>query len=142
MNEKTFSLDDLGALAGFGRRTVRYYIQIGLLPRPEGGGRGSHYTGRHLEALLQIKKLTDAGISLERISEILGGGEPPVPPHRRQPGDIEVRSHVLIAPGVELQISPEESGLSPEQLRAFVREVMDIAAKSLPPPKSGDAALL
>ena len=133
MNSKNFTLDDLGALAGLGRRTVRYYIQIGLLPRPEGGGRGAHYTGRHLDALLQTKRLSDAGVSLERIREILAGGEPPVPPRRRQPGAIEVRSHVLVAPGVELQISPEESGLAPEQVRAFVREIMAVAAKRLPP---------
>ena len=140
MSPKKFTLDDLGSLAGLGRRTVRYYIQIGLLPRPRGGGRGAHYTGEHLGALLQIKKLSDAGVSLERIREILGGGEPPVPPRRRQPGDIEVRSHILVAPGVELQISPGESGLPPERVRAFVREVMAVAAKRLPPQNPPGAA--
>ena len=37
---------------------------------------------------------------------------------------ISVLSHVFIAPGVELQIDPQAAGLSPEQLRAFVRTVM------------------
>jgi DNA-binding transcriptional MerR regulator len=130
MNSEHLTLDDLATLAGFGRRTVRYYIQIGLLPRPEGGGRAAHYTGEHLAALLQIKKLADAGVSLERIRELLqSGGEPPVPPRRCQAGTVEVRSHLHVAPGVEIQISPEESGFSPEQIRAFVREVMAIVAK-------------
>ncbi|MDR0901870.1 MAG: MerR family transcriptional regulator [Opitutaceae bacterium] len=130
MNSENIALDDLAALAGFGRRTVRYYIQIGLLPRPEGGGRAAHYTGEHLAVLLKIKKLTGAGVSLERIGELLqSGGEPPVPPRHWQAGAVEVRSHIHVAPGVEIQVSPEESGFSPEQIRAFVREVMAVAAK-------------
>lgn len=133
-SEKTgkLSLEDLEMLAGCSRRTVRYYIQIGLLPRPVGGGRSAHYTGEHLEALLHIKRLTEAGVSLERIREVLAGGEPPVPPRARQPGEIEVRSHLYIAPGVEIQISPEKTGLSSEQIRAFARAVMTVAAKTLP----------
>jgi hypothetical protein len=35
-----------------------------------------------------------------------------------------VRSHLFIAPGVEIQIDPEEAALSPERLRAFVRTVI------------------
>ncbi|MDR2673466.1 MAG: helix-turn-helix domain-containing protein [Opitutaceae bacterium] len=140
MDTKKFTLDDLGTLAGCGRRTVRYYIQIGLLPRPEGGGRAAHYTGGHLSTLLRIKELTDAGVALERVREVLSGGEPPVPPRRRQPGAVEVRSHILVAPGVEIEVSPEESGLPPEQLRAFVREVMAVAAKRLPPQNPAPAA--
>jgi len=54
----------------------------------------------------------------------LAGGESPVPERERQPGAIRVHSHVFIAPGIELQIDPQEAGLSPEQLRAFVRAVM------------------
>ena len=131
-NTKKLTLDDLGALAGCGRRTVRYYIQIGILPRPAGGGRAAHYTGEHLEALLRIKRLAGAGVSLERIREVLAGGEPPVPPRTRRVGDVEVRSHLLVAPGVEIQISPGESGLSPEQIRVFARAVMAVAGKKLP----------
>jgi hypothetical protein len=73
---------------------------------------------------MQIRKLADAGVSLERIRAVLAGGESPVPERELQPGAIRVHSHVFIAPGVELQIDPQEAGLSPEQLRAFVRSVM------------------
>lgn len=58
-------------------------------------------------------------MSLERIREA-----PPVPPRQRKPGLVEVRSHLFIANGVELQISPEEAGLSPEQVRALVRGII------------------
>jgi DNA-binding transcriptional MerR regulator len=127
MTEKTFNLDDLCALTNISKRTVRYYIQIGLLERPHGETRAAYYTGKHLEQLLQLKKWSDAGISLERIRELFAGGEVPVPPRLKKPGTIEVRSHILVKPGIEIQIAPEECGMNPEQLRQFVREVIAAA---------------
>lgn len=120
----TYTLDQLCSLTDLTKRTVRYYMQLGLVDRPIGETRAAHYTSHHLEQLLQIRKLADAGVSLERIREVLAGGESPVPDRVRQPGAISVLSHVFIAPGVELQIDPQAAGLSPEQLRAFVRTVM------------------
>ena len=64
------------------------------------------------------------GVSLERIRDVLSGGDEPLPPRRRQPGSIDVRSHILIAQGIELQLSPEEASLSPEQTRALIRAVL------------------
>jgi len=120
----TYTLDQLCALTDMTKRTVRYYMQLGLVDRPVGETRAAHYTARHLEQLLQIRKLADAGVSLERIREVLAGAESPVPDRARQPGAISVMSHVFIAPGVELQIDPQAARLSPEQLRAFVRTVL------------------
>lgn len=120
----TYTLDQLCALTDMTKRTVRYYMQLGLVDRPVGETRAAHYTVRHLEQLLQIRKLADAGVSLERIREVMAGAESPVPDRARQPGAISVLSHVFIAPGVELQIDPQAAGLSPEQLRAFVRTVL------------------
>ena len=121
-----FSLDELCALADTPRRTVRYYIQEGLVDRPEGAKRGAYYTRDHLQQLLTIRKWQRAGLSLERISELMSGateaGELP-PERRRRPGDVTVRSHILLCPGVELVIEPREAGLTPEQLRALAREV-------------------
>ena len=129
MEPKTFSLDDLCALTDFSKRTVRYYMQLGLVDRPIGETRSAHYLEVHVEQLLRIKKLTDAGVSLERIREVLAGEESPVPARQRKPGSIEVKNHLFIAPGIELQISPEESGLSPEQVRALIKEIMGAAQR-------------
>ena len=120
----TYTLDQLCVLTDLPKRTVRYYMQLGLVDRPVGETRAAHYTPRHLDQLLQIRKLADAGVSLERIREVLAGGASPVPERVRQPGAVSVLSHVYIAPGVELQIDPQAAALSPEQLRAFVRTVM------------------
>ncbi len=106
------------------KRTVRYYIQLGLVDRPIGETRAAHYTQDHLNQLLRVKSLAAAGVSLDRIRQVLSGEPEPVPAPRRQPGSVQVRSHLFVAPGVEIQIDPEEAGLSPECLRAFVRAVM------------------
>ena len=123
-NHQKFTLDELSALSGVSKRTVRYYVQLGLVNRPIGETKAAHYLTEHLDQLLKIRQLSDAGVSLERIREVLSGEVPPVPPRQRQAGSVEVRSHLLIADGVELEISPERSGLSPEQVRALVRMVM------------------
>lgn len=120
----TFTLDELCTLSDCPKRTVRYYMQIGLVDRPIGETKAAHYLPQHLDQLLKIRRLSDAGVSLERIREVLSGEAPPVPPRQRKPGSVEVRSHLFIANGVELQISPEESGLSPEQVRALVRAII------------------
>ena len=121
---KKFSLDDLCTLSDTSKRTVRYYMQIGLIDGPIGSTKAAHYLRHHLDQLLTVRKLSDAGVSLDRIREVLSGEAPPVPPRQRQPGSVEVRSHLFIADGVELEISPEQSGLSPEQVRTLVRAVM------------------
>jgi len=129
MNDKPFTLDELCTLTDLTKRTVRYYMQMGLVERPIGETRAAHYTRRHLDQLLRVKQLTEAGVSLERIREVMAGGDTPVPTRQRRPGSIEVRSHLFVAPGVEIQISPEEAGMTPEQVRTFVREVMQAAER-------------
>lgn len=126
MSSQTFSLDELCTLAAVPKRTVRYYIQLGLLPRPQGENRGAKYLNTHLDALLRIKQLTEAGISLERIREVLSGEPAVVPPRPRAFGSIEVKSHILISPGIEIQVSPEQAQVTPEQLRAFATEVLAV----------------
>lgn len=138
MSTKTFSLDELCLLTGYSKRTIRYYIQLGLASRPVGETRAAQYTGEHLGQLLRIKKLSEEGVSLERIREVLAGEDAPVPLRRRRPGTVEVRSHIYVAPGIEVQIAPEEAGMSPEHVRAFVREVMKLADSVLAAPEGGN----
>ena len=116
---QTFTLDELCTLVDLPKRTVRYYAQLGLVDRPEGETRAARYGPRHVEQLLQIRKWTEAGLSLERVRELLVGGAPPVPPRPRGPGTVEVWSHLVIADGIELTLEPTRAGLSPEAARAF-----------------------
>jgi DNA-binding transcriptional MerR regulator len=118
---RTYSLDELCAQVELPKRTVRYYIQLGLVARPVGETRAAHYTSRHLEQLLQIRIWTQAGVSLERIGELLEGGPPPVPQRARGAGTVEVWSHLVVADGIEVTLEPGRAGLTPEQAREFFR---------------------
>ena len=120
----SYPLAELCVLADLPPRTVRYYVQIGLVDRPEGETRAARYGGRHLEQLLQIRKWTAAGLSLDRIRELLHGAAPPPAPRVRAVGSVEVRSHLLVADGIEVVIEPGRAGLSPEQARRFIQGVM------------------
>ena len=118
-----FSIDELSTLAGVTPRTVRYYIAEGLVDRPEGEKRGSHYLRRHLEQLLVIRRWTDAGLSLERVRELMAGAPEDPAPRRAASGAVEVWSRVTMADGLEVHIEPGRAGLTPEQVRALVRGI-------------------
>jgi DNA-binding transcriptional MerR regulator len=122
--DNTFTLDQLCVLTDLPKRTIRYYMQLGIVDRPNGETRAAHYLPKHLEQLVEIKRLTTAGVSLERVREVLAGNPSPVPPSTLRAGSIQVRTHVFISDGVELQIDPEKANLSPEQLRSFVKSVL------------------
>ncbi len=124
--DRTYSADELAALSGTPRRTIRYYIQLGLVNRPEGETRAAFYTWQHLNQLLRIRELTEQGISLDRISERLKSQDSATAASSpATPGTITVRSHLQIAAGVSLEIEPGVAGLAPEQLRALAREILN-----------------
>ncbi len=125
--EQRYSIDELAALVELPRRTVRYYIQEGLVDRPHGSRRAAYYTRRHLDQLLEIRKWQRAGLSLERIRELLHTpAAAEVPPRPRGRGSVEVWSHIVIDPGLELHVAPDQAGLDPEQVRTLARELVKL----------------
>ena len=131
------SLQQLGERADVPGRTVRFYIQKGLLPGPEGEKRGAYYTESHLADLLRIRQWQEAGLSLDAIAGLLQArSEPPVEPAR--PGAIEVRSHLIVADGLELVVAPERARLTQAQLRSLFRSVQD-AYQALRDPHSPES---
>ena len=103
---REYGIAELADLGGVSRRTVRYYVQEGLLPAPLGVGRGRHYGPAHLERLLRVKALQEEGRSLTEIRAILAGprngGRGPRPPTApaRSPW-----TRLEVAPGVELHVA-------------------------------------
>jgi len=135
-NRKKFTIDELCSLVEMKKRRVRFYIQKGLVDKPEGIGKGAYYTHVHLEQLLAIRKWKDGGLSLERIQEILDSEKgifrdkkPLPPPVLKKQGSVEVWSHLYISDGVELIIEPKRAGISPVQVRTLFREVMNLYKK-------------
>ncbi|MDA1073516.1 MAG: helix-turn-helix domain-containing protein [Proteobacteria bacterium] len=118
-----YSITELSSLAGLTPRTVRFYISQNLIDRPEGEKRGAYYLRRHLEQLLLVRRWTDAGISLDRVRELIAGAPEDPPPRRTVPGSVEVWSRVTVADGLEVHIEPGRAGLTPEQVRDLNRGI-------------------
>jgi DNA-binding transcriptional MerR regulator len=119
--EKRYTVGELAELGGVSRRTVRYYVQEGLIPTPLGVGRGAHYGPEHLEQLLRVKSMQERGLSLEEIrQEPLASGPAP---SARQIARLVPRSQWIrleLLPGVELHISGDHRVPPPGKLEELV----------------------
>jgi len=123
--KQTYTLDELCALVDMNKRTIRYYIQQQLVPRPEGKNRGAHYHKTHIERLLELKKWQAAGLSLERIAELLNSPDKlDIPLKPVQQGSVELWSHLMISDGIQLLIEPGRSQLSSEQIRKLSQQIL------------------
>lgn len=114
-------IESLASLSGTTRRNIRFYIQRGLLPAPQGERRAARYDERHLERLLAIRRLQQEGMTLDGIARRLEGeqAEPDfIPP---QPGSVEVWSRMHLRDGIELHIHPGRARLDSAQLAELAR---------------------
>lgn len=129
------TLTQLSERSGLPSRTVRFYIQKGLLPPPHGEKRGAWYSEAHLAELLRIRHWKDSGLSLDAIASLLAAqAAPPIAPVR--PGAVDVRSHLIIADGLELVVAPDRARLTQAQLRHLFRAVQAAYAELLDTPAS------
>jgi len=124
------SLKQLSEQADVPERSIRFYIQKGLLPRPQGETRAAIYNEGHLADLLRIRQWQQSGLSLDAIGSLLQGRTAaPIAPAR--PGTVEVRSHLIVADGLELVVAPERAGLTQAQLRQLFHAVRAAYAEVL-----------
>ncbi len=72
-----YNIETLARLTGITRRTVRYYVQRELIPKPEGGGRGHYYTDEHLRLIEKIKVWQKQGVPLEKMKALIRQGAQP-----------------------------------------------------------------
>ena len=68
MTERTYKLDELARATGMSARTVRYYVQRGLLPAAAFRGKDTAYGHEHLVRLRAIRKLQEAFFPLDAIA--------------------------------------------------------------------------
>jgi DNA-binding transcriptional MerR regulator len=109
-DEPRYAIGDLAELGGVSRRTVRYYVQEGLIPAPLGVGRGNHYGPAHLQRLLRVKALQESGRTLDEIRRAFDDGEARVPhgaASEAPPVPRSVWRRIALSPGVELHISSD-----------------------------------
>ena len=124
----TYKLDELAEKAGVAARTVRFYVQRGLLPAPDFRGKDTTYGPDHLVRLRAIKRLQEAHLPLEEIQARLAAATPaererlanqpvtlevdlpPVGRRRQRTGESvsaaapETWRRITLAPGLELHV--------------------------------------
>ena len=73
MQTQVFSIGQLAVQTGAKVQTIRYYEQIGLMPKPlRSAGNQRRYGQRHLARLAFIRHSRELGFPLDAIRELLG----------------------------------------------------------------------
>ena len=99
MEKQKYTIQELSGLTGFSIRTIRYYVQEGLIDPPAGRGRGGFYFDSQLSQLRQIKSLQEKGMKLSSIVQYFKGGDVQEATYAR---DVWVKYE--IAPGLEINV--------------------------------------
>jgi DNA-binding transcriptional MerR regulator len=123
--EARYGIEELADLGGVTRRTVRYYVQQGLLPPPLGLGRGRHYGEEHLERLLKVKALQEQGLPLSEVRRAVDGRGRSRRADATSPAAAEMPpalprsawARLELVPGVELNVSSAYRLPSPGRMR-------------------------
>lgn len=118
MKEKAYTIDDLCELTRFSRRTIRYYVQEGIIDPPAGRGRGGFYYDSQLQKLLQVKSLQDKGMSLIAIRKYLNQETVAEPRFSRN-----VWAEYEIMPGLEIRVRRDIE----EQFQKRILDIFKIA---------------
>jgi DNA-binding transcriptional MerR regulator len=131
-----YKLDELARAAEVAPRTVRYYVQRGLLPAPAFHGKDTSYGPEHLVRLRAIKRLQEARLALEEIAVRLASASPaelarladepakpaaPPAPAPRAPLHGARWERFVLTPGLELHLA---EGADPRAQR-LARAILD-----------------
>jgi len=140
-------LDELARTVGVAPRTVRYYVQRGLLPAPHFRGRDTEYGEEHEVRLRAIRRLQELYLpldaiqielerhSLDELRQIAQGKRAPktkvAPPPAMPPAGTATAAPPAgtwtrwqLAPGLELHLSANASD-DVKELAAEVRRLKD-----------------
>ncbi|MCS7215704.1 MAG: MerR family transcriptional regulator [Thermodesulfovibrio sp.] len=69
MIEKRYTIGELERLTKTNRRTIHFYVQLGLVPRPDSRGGAATYSEEALTRLNLIRELKRQRLTLEEIKE-------------------------------------------------------------------------
>lgn len=126
--DKRYSIGEVAEVTGVPRRTIRFYVQQGLLAPPCGAGRGHFYTDEHVKRLAEIRTLQEGGLALRNIAARLSEGkrnaavrDDTVPFSAAEPW-----MRFLVAPGCEIHLQTGVCRMTPsryERLQSSIRSI-------------------
>jgi DNA-binding transcriptional MerR regulator len=120
-----YNIELLVKLSSLPKRTIRYYIQIGLLDPPVGNCRGSYYTDAHLTRLEQVKKWSDQGVPLSQIKSIINGEAPSVTADKVYALCTSQWEKIEICAGIELHFRMNYLKMDElNKINSFINEVL------------------
>lgn len=126
-----YNIEVLAKLSGLTRRTVRYYIQIGLLTPPVGSCRGSYYTDGHLKRLEQIKNWASQGVPLSQMKAIISAENESINPEYECHPMISSWERCEIHEGVELNFKRSYFNNDDlNKIKRFITEVLHCRKES------------
>ncbi|NLG98416.1 MAG: MerR family transcriptional regulator [Chloroflexi bacterium] len=73
MSDRSYLIHELAEITGVSLRTIRYYIEQGLLPEPPVKGRYAAYSEEYVDRIRLIKMLKDQRLPLNEIREETAG---------------------------------------------------------------------
>lgn len=122
-DDTTYSIGEVAELTGISRRTVRFYVQQGLIDPPLGKGRGRHYTQRHIEQINRTRQLQRHGVTLAQISASELGDDEGTPAFAQT-----IVTRLLLGPGVALEIDSGSVTLTNDQLQTLAARCAEALA--------------
>ena len=73
---KEWTLEDLAAISGLTLRTLRFYMQEGLLQGPDTHGKNARYSQQHVDQLDLIQHLKNLRLPLQEIRQLINSMTP------------------------------------------------------------------
>lgn len=110
-------MSELVDASGITERTIRYYIEQGLLQHANGRGRSSYYTTEHLERLARIADLRERGLSLTEILEAVAA------PRLAVTHELESWNRISLHPALEVHLRTD----APDDVRLLVERFQQLA---------------
>ena len=74
--KEDLTLEDLATHSGLPLRTLRYYIQEGILQGPDSRGKYARYSQEHLDRIELIQRLKNLRLPLQEIAQIIDNMTP------------------------------------------------------------------
>jgi len=68
---KEWTLEDLATISGLTLRTLRFYMQEGLLQGPDTHGKNARYSQQHVDQLELIQRLKNLRLPLQEIRQLI-----------------------------------------------------------------------